>query len=106
MEIIMKKINVSYLPRTKHLDDMINSVQKRMTTFKSMNGDELFSSEPDMQVDHNVSGRYWARIPSEDEYAHFAAGKYRISLDKEVEIFVRFDTIANKIKDISASVEE
>jgi hypothetical protein len=103
---VMKKINVSYLPRTKHLDDSINSIQKRMNSFKAMHGDELFASEPDVTIDYNIAGKPWIRVLAEDEFAHFEAGSYRISPDKEANILVRYDIIANKIKDIIASVEE
>jgi hypothetical protein len=102
----MKKTNVSYLPRTKNLDEAISSIQRRMTTFRSMYADELVSSDPDFTVDYNVAGKPWVRIPAEDEFAHFEVGNYRIALDKDANFSIRYDIIANRIKDISADIEE
>ena len=98
----MKQVNVNMTPRTKTLDMAVANIQMRVNMFKSAHEEELNKDE--YNVDFNIAGRSFFRLPSEDEYFTFNVGSYkvdpRVSPTERAEFLVKYDNIGRRIKDI------
>lgn len=98
----MKKLNVSFAPRTKLLDTAIASIQNRMNQFKISCDDTFYKEE--YNVDYNISGKTWIRLPSETDEFVFNVGNYKVDprVDKtgSADFVLHYDNVSRKIKGI------